>query len=108
METPKISRKIYIYEKDFDWLDGELSNIDRKINIKVELTVDFIEDKFYIDMNQPFNSETGILMLYMPNMVGNVGRKAKVSAQFYKWIGEICEYADHLLNLEMRINKINI
>jgi hypothetical protein len=92
-----LSKKIFNFKRSFNYLTGELENIDTTLNVEVDLVIDLINDQFYIDFTNPFNTEKGIVNFFGPNIMGNVREKAKISAEYYKWIAEIVEFAEEEL-----------
>lgn len=112
MLESKLSRQIYMFEKTFEYpYDGPSDvpapyDFKEKLDLKVELIVDFIEDKFYLDLNQPLNIESGIILLYGANAFGNKGSKVEASAEFYRWLAEICDFAKVQLKPEKAVYDI--
>lgn len=98
MLEPKLSKKVFVFEKCFYYKTGELNNIENDLNLIVELTVDFIDKKFYLDLNQPFHTEKGVLIVYADNTLGNTYEKVQTSKEFYLWLAEICGFAAEELN----------
>jgi len=95
----KLSKQIYTFEKKFFSYKGEFDNIPEYLNLKIDLIIDLVKNEFYLDMTSPLNLESGIILLYGQNQFGNTYRKTKTSSEFYRWVADICDFADDKLNV---------
>lgn len=99
---PELIKEIYKFEKGFD-IPVLLEEIEEEeemsyLQLRVELMLNHEEKTFVIDFNNPLDVNKGIIKLYGPNYFGNISQHVVASANFYRWIAEICDFADECLN----------
>lgn len=99
----KLTREIYKFEKpQFIYIDtvegGTTITKEQGVILKVELMINYEEGTFVMNFDNVLDVNTGIIKLYGPNHFGNTDKNIKASIEFYKWISDICVFADTCLN----------